>query len=121
MEKGVCNIKLVKRPLLIGCYGEENSNGIHFCNRRKSLRVIDPIRLSVTLGYKPSFVSPNGTIWFIFNRIHPPASNCFLSFRKNALLPCVVFHESTHLHFHCFFPVLLTLCFLYGIRYLFSV
>ncbi|KAJ0910483.1 hypothetical protein HanRHA438_Chr06g0252791 [Helianthus annuus] len=121
MKKCIYNIKLMKGPILISCNGKEDSDGIHFCNRRKCLRVIDPIRLSVPFGYKPGFVSSNGTIWFIFNRIHPPASNSFLSFRKNALLPCIVFHKSTHLHFHCFFPILLTLSFLHGIRYLFSV
>ncbi|KAJ0854052.1 hypothetical protein HanRHA438_Chr14g0658271 [Helianthus annuus] len=67
MEKRVCNIKLMERPLLIGCYEEEDSDGVHFCNQRKCLRVIDPIRLSVPFGYKPSFVSSNGTIWFIFD------------------------------------------------------
>ena len=99
--KSILNIKLMKWPILVCYYGEQNSNCVNFSHKRERFRIIHSISLSIPLFHESSFVSFDSAISLVFDGINPSASNCLLSFRQLIFFPSFIFVKNNYFLFHC--------------------
>ena len=75
VKKCIIHIKLKQEPTQSGSEGDKNPNISNLGNGGKRFSVVNTICLSITFGYKMSFVALNRTIRIILHCKNPTTTN----------------------------------------------
>ncbi|KAM2605367.1 hypothetical protein TB2_034179 [Malus domestica] len=105
MNKGIANVKLVLKPIILHSKSEKYANGNRFGNMTEGIFEINAFMLMKAFSNKAGFLSINGTIRFPFDLKHLFAVYQILMWRRGHKSPGVCGLKSLKLFKHCLSPV----------------
>ncbi|KAG8094539.1 hypothetical protein GUJ93_ZPchr0012g20822 [Zizania palustris] len=95
---------MINTPTLLGCQREEDTNGLHPCNRSEGIVEVDSLLLNETACHQPSLVLDHHPGLIFLQLEHPLKGDGTVAGRKISQLPCLVPLDGVHLLLHCGTP-----------------